>query len=315
MRKKDYHTSSRRSGGVAMDIQSLLYFKKIAELEHFTKAAKELHIAQPSLSRTINNLENELGVAVFDRVGKGIKLNTYGKILLERTNRVIKELDGITTDIAESKKEFDTTVIISLSSASNILPEIIMEYNKIYPTTKFKILHGDYKTASNAAYDLFLYSTAHPIFDYPCACSLFREEILVALPKSNPLSEQDSINLHELSELEFISLQKGKSIRTITDFYCEMVNFEPKIIIESNSPESVKNFIDKGLGISFAPSATWGKIMDGDTISLLPVEFPRCYSYLNLMWREDEYLSLSAKNFRDYLINYFEFSDKNRVFN
>lgn len=124
-----------------MDLQSLLYFKKIAELEHFTKAANELHIAQPSLSRTINNLENELGVAVFDRVGKYIKLNTYGKILLERTNRVFKELDGITTDIEESKKDFDTTVIISLSSASKILPEIIMEFNKIYPTTKFKILH------------------------------------------------------------------------------------------------------------------------------------------------------------------------------
>ncbi|MBE7721818.1 LysR family transcriptional regulator [Lacrimispora indolis] len=292
-----------------MDLQSLLYFKKIAELEHFTKAANELHIAQPSLSRTINNLENELGVAVFDRVGKYIKLNTYGKILLERTNRVFKELDGITTDIEESKKDFDTTVIISLSSASKILPEIIMEFNKIYPTTKFKILHGDYKTASNAAHDLFLYSTAHPIFDHPCACSLFREEILVALPKSNPLSDQEAINLHDLSELDFICLQKGKSIRTITDFYCEMVNFKPKIILESNSPETVKNFIEKGLGVSFTPSITWGKVLGGDNISLLPVAFPRCYSYLNLTWREDDYLSSSAKNFRDYLIRYFETSD------
>ncbi len=294
-----------------MDIQALLCFKKIAELEHITKASNELHIAQPSLSRTLHNLEKELGVSLFDRVGKNIKLNNYGKILLDRTNRILKEIEGIETDIQESKKAFDTIVTISLSSASKILPEIIMEFNKIYPTTKFKILHGNYNVASRANYDIFLYSTAHPISDHPNACSLFREDILVAMPKTSELSNNTTINLHDLSGFDFIALQSGKSMRTITDFYCEMVSFKPKIILESNSPETVKNFIEKGLGLAFAPTITWGKIW-GDpynNVSLLPIEFPKCHAYLNLMWREDDYLSTSAKKFRDYLINYFDKSD------
>ena len=77
--------------GIFMEITHLRYFKKTAELEHITKAAQELHVAQPSLSRTISMLEDELKVKLFNRKGKSIELNEYGIIVLNHTNRILKE--------------------------------------------------------------------------------------------------------------------------------------------------------------------------------------------------------------------------------
>ena len=77
-----------------MEITHLRYFKKTAELEHITKAAQELHVAQPSLSRTISMLEDELKVKLFNRKGKSIELNEYGIIVLNHTNRILKELEA-----------------------------------------------------------------------------------------------------------------------------------------------------------------------------------------------------------------------------
>ena len=82
-----------------MDIHSLIYFKKVAELQHFTRAAEELRVAQPSLSRTISALETELGVKLFDRVGKNVTLNRFGEILLRHTNAILQEMQDISTEL------------------------------------------------------------------------------------------------------------------------------------------------------------------------------------------------------------------------
>ena len=86
-----------------MEITHLRYFKKTAELEHITKAAQELHVAQPSLSRTISMLEDELKVKLFNRKGKSIELNEYGIIVLNHTNRILKELEAIHREIDDAR--------------------------------------------------------------------------------------------------------------------------------------------------------------------------------------------------------------------
>lgn len=75
-----------------MELLQLKYFQTVARLEHMTKAAEELHIAQPSLSKTIARLEKDLGVPLFDRQGRQITLNPFGKVFLKRVERIFHEL-------------------------------------------------------------------------------------------------------------------------------------------------------------------------------------------------------------------------------
>ena len=81
-----------------MNLNQLYYFQKVAQLQHYHQAAKELNISQPSLSRSIANLEEELGVSLFQKNGRNIELTKYGSIFLEHVNRIIDEIK-----IAENK--------------------------------------------------------------------------------------------------------------------------------------------------------------------------------------------------------------------
>ena len=133
---------------------------------------------------------------------------------------------------------------------------------------------------------------------------LIEEELLLALPEESPLARRGSLDLREVARMEFICLHKGKSLRTITDMYCQMAGFEPSVILECDSPETVRELICAGMGISFVPSITW-RGMDTSSIVLCPLSFPSCKRYINLGWRRDGRLSPAAVLFRDFVRDYF----------
>lgn len=142
-----------------MDIHSLTYFKKVAELQHITRASEELHVAQPSLSRTISRLEKELGVQLFERSGKNIILNSYGEILLKHTNRILQELKDIEQEIGDAAGERSRTVTLSLYAASKLLPELVMAFKHEYPSIRLQIIQEDLTKNQPNGCDLTLFSS------------------------------------------------------------------------------------------------------------------------------------------------------------
>ncbi len=96
-----------------MELLQLQYFKTIAECQHITRAANKLMISQPSLSNTLSRIENELGVQLFDRQGRNIILNNYGKIVLEHANNILRELDNIRTEIDELEQRQNKVITIA----------------------------------------------------------------------------------------------------------------------------------------------------------------------------------------------------------
>lgn len=285
-----------------MDIHSLTYFKKTAELQHMTRAAEALRVAQPSLSRTIAALEGELGVQLFDRVGKNILLNPYGEIVLRHTNTILRELEDIHTELAEARDESRRSVSISVYAASKLLPLLVKEFKREYPSIVLHIVQGDLADRGEE-YDLSIYSSLQPGSGLHQEM-LIEEDILLALPVSNPLSSRESLDLREVAQEEFICLQKGKSLRSITDNYCKVAGFDPNVILECDSPETVRELISAGVGISFIPMVTWSG-MESDSVRLVPISFPQCRRYINLSWREHGYLSPAAVLFRDFVRAYF----------
>lgn len=286
-----------------MDFHSLIYFKKVAELQHITRAAEELHVAQPSLSRTIARLENELGVQLFERSGKNIFLNEYGRIVLGHTNRILQEIKDINREIADVSEGSDRTVSVSLYSASKLFPNLVMAFKREHPGIRLQIVQENLNKNPSEECDITLYSTMQPDIREN-SVTLFVEDIMLALPKSNPLSKRGSLNLSEVANEEFICLQRGKSLRTITDIYCKIAGFEPSVVLESDSPETVRELIRAGIGISFIPSITWQGMETKDLV-LVPIEAPQCKRYINLSWRTAGYISPAAVLFRDFLQEYF----------
>lgn len=285
-----------------IDIHSLNYFKKAAELQHITQAAETLHVAQPAISRTISQLERDLGYPLFDRKGKSITLNSYGRIVLKYTNRIFQNLEDMSRELADTQTGTNQTVTLSLYAASKLFPELVMAFKKEHPSIRLKVIQQNLENPSGSECDLTLFSSYLPVEDSN-AQTLFVEDIYLALPETNPLSRREALDLNEVAGEEFICLQKGKSLRKITDMYCQIAGFEPSVILESDSPETVRELVRAGIGISFVPSVTW-RGMETEHIVLVPISFPRCRRYINLSWRNDGYFSPAAQ-FRDFVEEYF----------
>ena len=186
-----------------MDIHALTYFKKVAELQHFTRAAEELRVAQPSLSRTIAALETELGVKLFDRVGKNIVLNRFGEILLRHTNNILQELQDIRTELLEERQEGGRTVTISLYAASKLLPQLVTAFKAEYPAIRLQIIQEDLNKVGERERDISIFSSIQPAGGENSRM-LIEEELLMALPEDSPLARESALDLRDAANMEFI---------------------------------------------------------------------------------------------------------------
>lgn len=282
---------------------ALSYFQRVARLEHLSQAAEELHIAQPSLSRTIRNLETELGVPLFNRQGRNIVLNDYGKVLLKYVDRILVSMEAARKELSAAHQAESTTVTLSIYAASKIIPTLLSAFRQEHPNIRFQILqqNSSQNQARNA--DLNLFSSIYPV-DNDHTVTLMEEEIVLAIPKSDPRAGAVELPLADFSQDDFISLQPGKSLRAITDSYCSSAGFVPHINLECDSPSTVRDFIRAGLGISFVPCVTWSSVND-EHIALVHISAPKCRRYIGLGWNPDAYLSPDAAMVRDYLIQHF----------
>ena len=156
--------------------------------------------------------------------------------------------------------------------------------------------------------DLYLSSSINPI-DTDHSITLLKEDILLAMPDTNPFASHASVNLVDFEKADFITLQQGVALRNITDFYCKMAGFSPHVILESDNPGTVREFIKAGLGVSFAPRITWYGV-GGDHVALVPIATPSCQRYISLSWDENTPLTPPAEELKNYFIkNFKRFAD------
>lgn len=286
-----------------MELYQLEQFMAAAELSHITKAARKLSISQPALSKNIHALEREIGYPLFDHVGKNIRLNKNGEILLKYVREIFRSIDNAGKELKDYNDGSDCSLSLYVKAASRLLPDILRSYTGICPGIRFSVSQFHDESAGRPDCDFTIESSLTRA-DGPESCTLLKENILVALPAGHPLSGGPSVSLGDLQDEPFISLQKGMGLSSITDYYCHLCGFSPNIVFESDSPSTLREMIQLGLGIAFIPELTWPGLDDG-SIRLLPIRNMKCIRYINLLWNSRQYHPTAAWDFRDYLIQYF----------
>ena len=286
-----------------MELYQLEQFRVAAQLSHITKASQVLSISQPALSKNIRNLEKELGYPLFDHVGKNIELNNNGRILLDCVNEIFCSIDNVRRRLETENGSPNATVSICVKAASKLIPEILQDYSKKHPGTRFSIFQTQNPQSDNHQYDFTIDAALGPASDSH-SLTLLKEEIRLALPVDHRLAKASHISLSELKNEPFISLQKGMGLANITDYYCQLSGFIPNIVFESDNPSTLRSLIQLGMGVAFIPLRTWPGLAD-NSIRLLPIHPIQCSRYINLHWMPKRYLSPTALDFKKYLIQYF----------
>lgn len=288
-----------------MELLQLKYFQKVARMEHLSKAAEELHIAQPALSKTIARLEKDLGVPLFDRKKRQIKLNSFGYTFL-------KQVDIALSALEEGKRQIEDQAGLEsrravLSSTDHKCDAILVSsFLSIFPETNLHIKQSpsdeeNLKLLQDGEIDFFI--TSGPIKQKGIEKIPFlTEEIFLAVPPNHQLAKRSGIHLSEVVDESFINLKATDHFRELTNQFCMDAGFEPNITCEVDELRAIDSFVQAGIGIAFMTKDAMEK--DSSTI-LLPIEQPICQRTFHLVWIENRHLSEAARSFRDFLIEYY----------
>ena len=286
-----------------MDFMQLQYFKTTAKTEHITRAAKELNIPQPYLSQVIKKLEKEIGVNLFDRIGKRIILNDAGKILLKHTDKIFIDLNNAMLELDNYRSVEKQDINVAFQCASMLIPQLVMELTERNPWLNFSVyqLHQE---LDPSIIDITIYSSDKKVPEEN-ECFLLKEELLLALPRTHHLSNKGEITMEDLQNEKFISLSKESNLYKILIKYYEQKNIRLKPSIYLDNPSVMREMLMKGLGISVIPSITWHNITQKD-ILLRSIKDCKMERYIYLAWNKDKYRTESVKNSIEHIIHYFK---------
>jgi len=293
------------NGGCEMELLQLQYFLTVARLEHMTEAAKNLHVTQSSLSKTIQRLEEDLGAPLFDRRGRNLRLNEFGSKFLLRAERALFELEQGKQEISDLSRLEHSTLELAVTTAST-LPNILREFRKKRPDVQYHVQMLTTKEMvtllNRGEVDYCLSSPALTGDDIECQI-VFIDPILVAVPKGHRLAERSTISLTELRDECFVGVKRGYGTRDLVDSICQSAGFSPKYVYEGDEPARLSALVEAEIGIAFIPSTARNS---REHIKYLQVENHELVREIALLWHRSRYISQAAQEFREIVVDYFE---------
>lgn len=287
-----------------LNLSHLYYFLKLAELQHYTQAAGELYISQPSLSGAISCLEAELGIKLFQKRGRNICLTKYGKEFYDHVSTALQELDKGVAIAKEHAGLLGGTIDIGCISTiqGDYLPEVIQDFKKnAAPNVKFNI----YQAQTNSIihnikadiYDLGFCSLTNDVSDL-CFVPILVQPLIAVVSSEHPLADSTALTFSELQGHHLISYQTeqpvGRNIKNLLDSYglsadhyysdevtlCGLARIEPFVAILLQTP-SLQQFH----GLSVIP------------LSEAPIDF----HVVHMVSKPNRYYSHSVERFIEYV--------------
>lgn len=290
-----------------MEWYQLEYFAMVARLQHVSRAADRLGISQPALSRSIHRLERDLGVELFERSGRAIRLTRAGEEFLPYAERALQELSQGRRVLNDLQGSTAQTIALGFLHTLGVefVPKLVRAFKLQRPDVGFDF-------DQNASHvilrkleegDLDLCFASGPIDDARLTWErLVDEEVIVIVPKGHRLAARRSVQIRELADEQFISYKSGLTMRELGDDLCSSAGFGAKIAFEGDEPGTVGGFVAAGLGIAIVPADTSPV---RHTVRLR-ISAPMVKRSLGIVWATNRYLSAAARAFRDHAIERYK---------
>jgi LysR family hydrogen peroxide-inducible transcriptional activator len=241
-----------------VEIHQLRYFVSVAEVGSFTRAAQACYVAQPSLSQQIRKLEEEFGQALFERLGRRVRLTAAGHILYERAAFILASLaetqDALRDPARLGEGEIQIAAIPTV--APYLLPPLIRVFTRKFRRAEITV-HEDFTAEivrHCAAGEVDLGIVALPIEDARLTVEpLFSEDLLVAIPSKHALSKKRRITLEELTRERFVLLSEIHCLGAQVVRFCERQGCTPAVTCRSAQLLTVQELVGLGQGLSLVP--------------------------------------------------------------
>ena len=241
-----------------MDLRQLEIIRAIADTGSFTAAGEKLRVSQSAISRQIRLLEEELGVAVFYRIGRRIRITPAGDSLLQLSSRVFQDLQETITSISDTRETLRGTIRLvgGMTVCLYVFPALLAEVRRAFPSLDLKITVGGIDRSidmlRSGTADLGLVTLPVEATDLASEPVLEEELLLITYP-AHPLAKKRRIVPADLHGQPFILFEGGSVTRGLVDEFFARERIEPEIVMETEDVEIIKAMVHFGLGISFIP--------------------------------------------------------------
>lgn len=291
-----------------MNIHSLRYFVTLARVRQYTRASEELCITQPSLSHAISQLENELGVKLFEKIGHKISLTRYGEEFLLYAEKTLSVLDD---GVASIKRSAMGNGIIRLGFVRplgiNYIPDLAAEFKRINGNKDIDFtFHSDVtgrllEDMEKGKYDLLFCSQPQSSYNYT-AVPVKRQRLVLITPKGHPLTarKRKNIDLSATGQYPYICFDRNSGIRDVVDEMLKKSDITPCIAYETEEDQVIAGLVAHGFGIAVVPYMDILERLDVEVLNISSPEYERNFYMVN---DNTTYMSPVVNMFREYVVN------------
>lgn len=244
-----------------MDLRQLEYVDAIARRLSFTRAARDLHVAQPALSKSIANLEEELGTRLFERTSRRVTLTDAGATFVASARRILADVSGLRFEIGEFSEGMRGAVSVSTwYHVEPLLPQLLHDFIAQYPRIQVSVVElAAAEMVSALLHDEIdlAVSLVPPDWDVPgISHGLVRHERLVVVVRSGDrLAKRSSATLSSIADSPLIAPLHGTALRSWFDRSFAAAGIEPHIVVETNELAGAVAYVAVGLGLAILPGS------------------------------------------------------------
>ena len=288
-----------------MELRHLRYFVAVGEEEHFGRAALRLRVAQPALSRQIQDLEREIGFELFDRLSRGVKISAAGKLFLEEARRILQQVDEATERAQRVARGQSGTLRVGFTENTSwrgVVPDSFRLFRDRYPDAELQLnplpslqqLEAVRAGRLDAGF-IFMLNPPKPdreLDQLPVAL----HSLTLAAPASHPFCKIKNLRLRDMTDARFIWFPRRDSAA----FYDRLMHEcfrgglkSPRIVQEALNEATILTLVAQGIGVAFVLDTARWRVLDG--VAILKVADLKLSLPLALVWRKDNLSPLLAK--------------------
>ena len=295
--------SQRYLYGIGMELRHLRYFVMVGEEQHYGRAAQRLHVAQPALSRQIQDLEEEIGCQLFDRLPRGVKISAAGKSLLGDARRILQQVNEATARAKRVALGQSGTLRVGFAESASwhgVVPDSFRQFRQRQPDVELQLnplssieqVEAVRSGRLDAGFVFNMPKTDRELDQVQVA----PQRLVLAAPKGHPLTKLKTLRLRDMSNADFVWFPRRQS----PAYYDRLMHVcfrrglkSPRIVQEALDQATILSLVSCRLGVAFVSDSTRWRCPEG--VVLLPVTDLNLQLPFALVWRKDNASPLLEK--------------------
>ena len=291
-----------------MEFRQLEYFCNVGEFENFTRAAQNLHVSQPSVTKAIKALESELQLTLIDRTQKKISLTAEGKVFLNYAQKIMQNVEEAKQSMKQFKIRKENTIKFGLPPMieAYLFPDFFIKFRAAYPNIELDIQEFSdsaeiCQKLKDGTLDFGIVLTSANS-KHKLSIKLLSDKYSLCLPKNHRLVNHNKVTFDDLKDEKFILQQDGTYQHKMICECCAKCGYSPNILLSTSQLKTIKQLVTNEAGISLLPNF----VLNAETDFCFKDISPPMNFDVSLAWGKTKVLPNNYNKFIDFVKSSFK---------